>query len=152
MKHKTLDRQDGESAIAKMVMDRIRREDPWAFSQADQIFHISMRTVRWLTALGLVLLTMSLVLLLAGLNGSFGNHVDSNAHSHIIGVGEIGYAEYNPASQSISLNDMVASIGDVFMISGDQGSKSINFPLLISVFIFFEVLLLMNWITRNSKP
>lgn len=154
MKYKDINIQETESPIAKMVMDRIRKEQPWSFSQTNQLFHISYRAVRWLTALGILLLTLSLFLFLAGLNGSLDtkavNQPQSSIHQ-ISGVGDIGYVDSKTTSVAITLDDMVASIGDAFMISGYQGAKSLNFPLLISVFIFFEVLLLMNWITRNQK-
>lgn len=154
MKYKDIHIRENESPLAKMVMDRIRKEEPWSFSQTNQLFHISYRAVRWLTALGILLLTLSLVLILAGLNGSIGakaaDHSYSSIHQ-ITGVGDIGYADSNSTSLTVTIDDMVASIGDAFMISGYQGAKSLNFPLLISVFIFFEVLLLMNWITRHQE-
>lgn len=154
MKYKDLNIHDGESPIAKLVMERIRREEPWSFSNGNQLFQLSLRSIRWLTALGIILLTLSLFLLIAGLSGKIGNQMGEEstyAVNQITGIGEIGYAESNSAAFSLSVDDMVASIGDAFMISGYHGSKSLNFPLLISVFIFFEVLLLMNWITRYSK-
>lgn len=154
MKYKDIHIQETESPIAKMVMDRIRKEEPWSFPQANQLFHISYRAVRWLTALGILLLTFSLFLFLAGLNGSIGSngfdHAQSSIHQ-ITGVSDISYADSNSSSLVVTLDDMVVSIGDAFMVSSYQGAKSLNFPLLISVFIFFEALLLMNWITRYQK-
>lgn len=154
MKYKHINMQETESPIAKLVMDRIRKEEPWSFSHANHLFHISYRAVRWLTALGILLLTLSLLLFLAGLRGNIGAKVvdhPMNSIHQITGVGDIGYADSNASTLAITLDDMVASIGDAFMISSYHGAKSLNFPLLISVFIFFEVLLLMNWITRHQK-
>lgn len=146
--------QEGESRISKRVMERIRQEEPWLFPQDNQLIPISYRTIRVLTAIGILLLTLSLVLFLAGLNGKVNSNMNENASyalHQITGVGEIGYVDSKSSTTSLSIDDMVASIGDAFMISGNHGTKSLNFPLLVSVFIFFEVLLLMNWITRYPK-
>lgn len=142
-----------DSSIAKLVMDRIRREEPWAFSQRDHSFQISLHTARWLTALGILLLTISLLFFAFGLSGKFDAAKEPTSFNinQVIGVGEIGYADSGSTSLSLVVDDMVASIGDAFMIAGNHGSKGLNFPLLISIFIFFEVLLIMNWITRLSK-
>ncbi len=154
MKYKNHNLQHAETPISKLVMERIRQEEPWSFAQSNHLFHMSYRMVRWLTALGLLLLTLSLFLLLTGLSGNASTKTgesSSNSINQISGVGDIGYADTNSTSFTFTVDDMVASIGDAFMISGYQGAKTLNFPLLISVFIFFEVLLLMNWITRHSK-
>lgn len=153
MSSKDFHSQDGGSKIAKLVMDRIRKEQPWSFTPEYELFQISLKAARWLTALGIVLLTLSLVFVLAGMSGKIEVNATSSTYTvkQISGITEIGYLDSNTSSTSVSLNDMVASIGDVFMLSGNDGSKTLNYPLLISIFIFFEVLILMNWITRQSK-
>lgn len=153
MSAKDFHSQEGGSKIAKIVMDRIRKEQPWAFAPEHELFHISVKAVRWLTALGILLLTLSLVFVLAGMTGKIDFTKDQSTYAvkQISGVTEIGYLDSNTSTLSVSLNDMVASIGDMFMLSSNSGVKSINYPLLLSIFIFFEVLILMNWITRQSK-
>lgn len=153
MSAKEIHSQDGGSKIAKVVMARIRKEQPWSFAPEYELFHISLKAVRWLTALGIVLLTLSLVFVLAGLTGKMDLGKDHSTYTvnQISGITEIGYLDSSTSSLTLSLDDMVASIGDVFMLTGNNGTKSLNYPLLLSIFIFFEVLILMNWITRQSK-
>lgn len=148
--------KEAEISIAQAVMERIRKEDPWAFPQTTQAYYISVHAIRWLTALGILMLTLCLFFFLESIsnqNDEEGVAKPGQVYKQVVGVGEIGYADSSATSlKSISVEDMVASIGEAFMLHSSNGDKTLNFPLIAAFFIFFEVLLLMNWLTRNAKP
>jgi hypothetical protein len=145
-------RAQEESSIAKSVMERIRREERWAYSQVEQNITYSKQTLIWVTGIGLAILLTCVYLFINGLSAIKGQeHEDPTQRiSAYIGSGDIGYADTSiNESFTFSLEGVVASIGESLMVGGRMVEQTVNFPLLISFFVFLQILLLMNWFNRN---